>query len=148
MLQDPAKPPFTRERFERAPGIRDRDELFGTRPRREVLIEGDGLDRRAGLARDYEERPRSIVRSIGVEHRGGVRAVQHLQHGTRPTGTRSQHLRRETRSTHAAYERAVEPGSTNLVREFGEPIPFRERAFGGANPTEAVHWRQNIMRLG
>src|SRR5206468_5259122 len=60
MWDDRAEPAPARDPVERAPGLRDGDELLGTRPRHEVVAEGKRLDRVAGLAGDDKQGAREV----------------------------------------------------------------------------------------
>src|SRR6266496_500389 len=79
MWDDRAEAPPARDAVELAPGLRDGDELLGTRPRREVVAERKRLDRIARLAGDDERRSREVGFVAGPTDGGGVGAVQYVE---------------------------------------------------------------------
>jgi len=128
-----------------APGLRDGDELLGTRPRHEVVAEGERLDSVAGLAGDDKQGAREVGLVRGRADGGGIGAVQHMQAARRER--LGEDVGDEARPAHAAHQRAREPVGADRGRQCGVRIPLRERFLGGAHPRELIHWRANIMRI-
>ena len=146
MRNDGAKAALPRERIERAARFRDGNELVGASARHEVMAEGQRLNRVARLAREQEQRPRELIVGDGGAHRRGIRAVQHAQRARSEHA--GEHVRDQTRSAHPTDERALETVGSGRRGQCGVRIPLRERLLRRAHPSEQIHWRRNIMKLG
>ena len=146
MRNDGAKAALPRERIERAARFRDGNELVGASARHEVMAEGQCLDRVARLAREQEQRPRELIVGDGGADRRGIRAIQHTQR-TRAERT-GKHVRDQTRSAHPTDEGPVETVGSGRRGQGRVRIPLRERLLWRPHPSEQIHWRRNIMKLG
>ena len=106
----------------------------------EVLQQDVGLECRAGLARDDEERVRQVHRVLDRGDLCGVGRVQHVQLRKALDGAEglSHHLRTQARSAHAEEHGVRDAGVGDLLGDLFQRTDVRHLVVGDAEPVQPV----------